>query len=119
MITPSQCRAARGLLDWTRQELADAARIGVATIRLFEGDAAESRHAPLVQCSNGAFELAGVEFIDEKGGGPRSTPPQTPTGKVRQAIDSGLANKYRCTLRSGCALYPERSRWQPAVMTRA
>ena len=69
MITPSQCRAARGLLDWTQQELADAARIGVATIRLFEGEAAESRHATLAVLRR-AFELAGVEFIDENGGGP-------------------------------------------------
>jgi transcriptional regulator with XRE-family HTH domain len=69
MITPSQCRAARGLLDWTQQELADAARIGVATIRLFEGEAAESRHATLAVLRR-AFELAGIEFIDENGGGP-------------------------------------------------
>ena len=69
MITPSQCRAARGLLDWTQQELADAARIGVATVRLFEGDAAESRQATLAVLRQ-AFELAGVEFIDENGGGP-------------------------------------------------
>jgi transcriptional regulator with XRE-family HTH domain len=59
----------RGLLDWTQQELADAARIGVATIRLFEGEAAESRHATLAVLRR-AFELAGVEFIDENGGGP-------------------------------------------------
>ena len=69
MITPSQCRAARGLLDWTQQELADAARIGVATVRLFEGDAAGSRQATLAVLRQ-AFELAGVEFIDENGGGP-------------------------------------------------
>ena len=69
MITPSQCRAARGLIDWTQQDLADAARIGVATIRLFEGEAAESRHATLAVLRR-AFELAGVEFIDENGGGP-------------------------------------------------
>jgi hypothetical protein len=31
----------------TQQELADAARIGVATVRLFEGNVAESRHATL------------------------------------------------------------------------
>ena len=69
MISPSQCRAARGLLDWTQQELADAARIGVATVRLFEGDAAESRQATLSVLRR-AFELAGVDFIDENGGGP-------------------------------------------------
>jgi transcriptional regulator with XRE-family HTH domain len=69
MISPSQCRAARGLLDWTQQQLADAARIGVATVRLFEGESAGSRHATLAMLRQ-AFELAGVEFIDENGGGP-------------------------------------------------
>jgi transcriptional regulator with XRE-family HTH domain len=69
MIGPAQCRAARGLLDWTQQELADAARIGVATVRLFEGNGAESRYATLAVLRR-AFESAGVEFIDENGGGP-------------------------------------------------
>jgi transcriptional regulator with XRE-family HTH domain len=69
MITASQCRAARGLLDWTQQQLADAARIGVATVRLFESEAAETRHATLAVVKR-AFELAGIEFIDENGGGP-------------------------------------------------
>jgi transcriptional regulator with XRE-family HTH domain len=68
MITAAQCRGARGLLDWTQQELADAARIGVATIRLFEGEAAEARHATTAMLRQ-ALELAGVEFIDENGGG--------------------------------------------------
>jgi transcriptional regulator with XRE-family HTH domain len=69
MITASQCRAARGLLDWTQQELADAARIGVATVRQFEGDGAETRQATLAVL-RWAFESAGVQFIDENGGGP-------------------------------------------------
>ena len=64
MITPSQCRAARGLLDWTQQELANAARIGVATVRLFEGGVGDSRQATLVMLRQ-AFESAGVEFMDE------------------------------------------------------
>ena len=68
MITASQCRAARGLLDWTQQELADAARIGVATVRLFESEATETRQATLAVL-RAAFEHAGIEFIEENGGG--------------------------------------------------
>jgi len=68
MVTASQSRAARGLLDWTQQELADAARVGVATVRIFEGEAAETRPAILAALRR-ALELAGVEFIDENGGG--------------------------------------------------
>ncbi len=80
MITASQCRAARGLLDWTQQELADAARIGVATVRLFEGNATESRQATLAVLRQ-ALELAGVEFIDANGGGPGVRLREAPAGK--------------------------------------
>ena len=57
------------MVDWTQQELADAAHIGVATIRLFESETAETRHATIAVLKS-AFESAGVEFIDENGGGP-------------------------------------------------
>jgi transcriptional regulator with XRE-family HTH domain len=50
-------------LDWTQQELADAARIGVATVRLFESEATETRQATLAVLRQ-AFELAGVEFTN-------------------------------------------------------
>jgi transcriptional regulator with XRE-family HTH domain len=69
MITAPQCRAGRGLLDWTQQKLAEAARIGVATVRQFEGGGAETRQATLAVLK-WALESAGVEFIDENGGGP-------------------------------------------------
>jgi transcriptional regulator with XRE-family HTH domain len=69
MITSEQCRAARGLLDWSQQELADNAAVGIVTVRQLEADV----HAPRRSTLNVirlAFEKAGVEFIDENGGGP-------------------------------------------------
>jgi transcriptional regulator with XRE-family HTH domain len=63
MITASQCRAARGLLNWTQQELADAAHIGVATVRLFESEATMTRESTLVLLRR-AFESAGVELTN-------------------------------------------------------
>ena len=69
MITPAQCRAARGLLDWSQQELADRAEIGIVTVRQLEAGARESHRATL-QVVRRSFESAGVEFIDENGGGP-------------------------------------------------
>lgn len=68
MITPAQCRAARGLLDWSQKDLAEAARVGIVTIRQFEAAAAEPRNATL-EAIGRAFEAAGVEFIPENGGG--------------------------------------------------
>lgn len=69
MITREQSRAARGLLDWSQAELAEAAIIGVVTVRQFETGAHEPRRLTLHAIKQ-AFEAAGVEFIDENGGGP-------------------------------------------------
>jgi transcriptional regulator with XRE-family HTH domain len=69
MITSSQCRAARGLLDWTQQELANRAGVGTVTVRQFEGGLNEPRRATL-EVIRRALEAAGVEFIQEDGGGP-------------------------------------------------
>lgn len=69
MITPAQCRAARALLDWSQQQLADAARVGNATIRNFEGGKSSPQNATLTVLRT-ALESAGVEFIPENGGGP-------------------------------------------------
>jgi DNA-binding XRE family transcriptional regulator len=35
-LSPEQCRAARGLLDWTQEELAEKANVSRSTIRDFE-----------------------------------------------------------------------------------
>jgi transcriptional regulator with XRE-family HTH domain len=68
MLTPAQCRAARGLLDWTQQQLADRARVGVVTIRLLEAGQTLPRRATLDVIER-AFEAAGVELISSNGGG--------------------------------------------------
>lgn len=69
LITSAQCRAARVLLDWTEQQLAEAARIGNATIRNFESGRSSPQNATL-DVLRWAFETAGVIFIDENGQGP-------------------------------------------------
>jgi transcriptional regulator with XRE-family HTH domain len=68
MVTSSQCRAARALLDWSQQQLAEAAQVGVVTVRQFEGGGAQPR-AATVTVIRTALEAAGVEFIPENGGG--------------------------------------------------
>jgi len=68
MITPAQSRAARALIGWTQQELADRARVGVVTVRQFEAGNIEPRRATLDVIER-ALQSAGVEFIDENGGG--------------------------------------------------
>ena len=68
MITPEQSRAARGLLGWTQQELANKAGVGVVTVHQLEAGMSRPRRATL-EVIRRAFEIAGVEFIDENGGG--------------------------------------------------
>jgi transcriptional regulator with XRE-family HTH domain len=68
MISPSQCRAARGLLDWSQQELADKAKVGIVTVRQLEAGTHQPRRATL-DVVRRCLEAAGVEFIEENGGG--------------------------------------------------
>lgn len=67
-VTPALCRAARGLLGWNQYELAEAANVGVNTLRNFEA----GRSAPMANnlaAIQTALEGAGIEFIPENGGG--------------------------------------------------
>ena len=63
MLTSAQCRAARGLLDWSQQRLADAAGVGVVTVRQFEAGKGEPRRATLTVIEQ-ALKAAGVEFTN-------------------------------------------------------
>jgi transcriptional regulator with XRE-family HTH domain len=69
MLTPGQCRAARGLIGWNQQELADRAHIGIVTVHQFEAGLSQPRRITL-EVIRRAFEAAGLEFIDGNGGGP-------------------------------------------------
>ena len=69
MLTIEQLRAARGLLGWSQSVLAARAGLSLPTVKRVEAD--------LVRVSDEArdklrraLETAGVEFIDENGGGP-------------------------------------------------
>jgi hypothetical protein len=63
-------RAARALLRWSALDLAEASKVGVATIRrveVIDGEISvtQANEAALRH----ALEAAGVEFIDDNGGG--------------------------------------------------
>ncbi len=64
MLTPEQCRAARGLLAWSQVELAEKAQLGVVTVHQLEAGSARPRRSTL-DVIRRAFEAAGVEFIDQ------------------------------------------------------
>jgi transcriptional regulator with XRE-family HTH domain len=86
MLTAAQCRAARGLLDWSQQGLAEKARVGIVTIRQLEAGVTEPRRATL-DVVRRALEAAGVEFIDENGGGPGVRLRKRTSGKSRKSAE--------------------------------
>ena len=69
MISAAQCRAARALLKWSQQDLARESEISDVTIRHFEIGKTEPQKGTLVVLRQ-TLEAAGIEFIDENGGGP-------------------------------------------------
>ena len=70
-LTSGQIRAARAFLRWRAKDLARESAVGVATIRRAELTEDEtSMTAPNDLSIRRALEAAGVEFIDENGGGP-------------------------------------------------
>ncbi len=83
MITSAQCRAARGLIGWSQQDLASRANVGTVTVHQLESGVSRPRHATL-EVIRRAFEVAGVEFIDENGGGAGVRLRKEPDGKKRK-----------------------------------
>jgi hypothetical protein len=85
-LASSQIRAARALLRWSAEDLARASALGLATIRRAENSDNETSMTAANDLSvRRALEAAGVELIDENGGGPgvrlRKRPrPKAPKG---------------------------------------
>ncbi len=68
-ISPSQCRAARALIEWTEERLAKAARVSDRTIIDFERGSKVPPSASL-EAIEKALLAAGVEMICEDKAGP-------------------------------------------------
>ncbi len=66
MITASQLRAARGMLDWTRNDLAKAASLSPETIKNIEHGVFRPQEATADQIRR-AFAMHDVEFTDDEG----------------------------------------------------
>ena len=67
ILGPAQCRAARGLVAWSQDQLARNASVGNSTVRDFE----KGRRVPQddnLTAIRRALEDAGVEFIPAKSG---------------------------------------------------
>ncbi|MER8524542.1 MULTISPECIES: helix-turn-helix transcriptional regulator [unclassified Mesorhizobium] len=67
-ILPQQVRAARALIDWTRDDLANASGLTVRTLARIESSQTIPRQTTLEALAK-ALEAAGIEFISQNGGG--------------------------------------------------
>ena len=71
LLTSEQLRAARAMLRLEQKALSDASKVSLATIKRLEGIRGQLiANRPTIAALQGALESAGVEFIDENGGGP-------------------------------------------------
>ena len=70
-ITGEQMGAARGLLRWTQQDLADASGISSFTVKRLEAmRGTVSAHSDTINNIVDAFNKAGIKFIESDNGGP-------------------------------------------------
>jgi predicted transcriptional regulator len=76
MITPRQIKAARALLGWSQQHLADRAIVSVNALARLEAGKVDPRLSTLTALQK-AFARGGVEFLPagEKGEGLRLVDP--------------------------------------------
>jgi predicted transcriptional regulator len=68
IISPAQCRAGRALLEITQTQLAASAALGLSTVVDYEKERRQVSPES-VEAIRRALVRAGVEFIDENGGG--------------------------------------------------
>ena len=71
MITSAQIRGARGLLNWSRRELAENSGVSFASMmRLESFDGVPASNFKTLEAIKKAFEDAGIEFIGTPEDGP-------------------------------------------------
>jgi ribosome-binding protein aMBF1 (putative translation factor) len=67
LISSGQIRAARGLIDWSQQQLAAATKLSVQTIKRMEGHRGPAGSTEAnVDAVRRALENAGVIFLESK-----------------------------------------------------
>jgi predicted transcriptional regulator len=70
VLTIEQLRAARGLLGWSQTKLAQRAGFSLPTVKRLEAGVGPRVSDEARSKIQRTLETAGVEFIEENGGGP-------------------------------------------------
>ncbi len=77
-MMPAQLRAARALLNWTQEHLAQEAKVSLNTIKSFEAGDTDPRQSTIIALKR-TLSVAGVEFLEgtrDHGPGVRLREPQ-------------------------------------------
>ena len=64
-ITPKQCRAARILLEWKQEDLQIYSKLGITTIRDFEGEKRDLSYRSIRDIKE-VFEKNGIVFENDE-----------------------------------------------------
>ena len=97
-LTASQIRAARGVLNWSQEELAEASTLSIATIRKLElGNISPRGNTNQLICQ--AFENAGLEFIEPNG--VRQRPEEIFVYQGEDGVKEFFDDVYETSLKTG------------------
>lgn len=109
LISSKQIKAARAILDWSQDTLAEASSLSIATIRKLEAGSASPRGKTNSQLKR-AIEHAGLEFIHPNG--VRERPEEIKLYKGVQGIHDFFNDVYDDVLKYGgdivCVIQSER-----------
>ena len=70
MLSPQQCRAARGWLSWSQEDLSKRANVGLSTLKDFES----GKRSPMrnnLEAMRRVLEEAGIALLFDDGGNPQ------------------------------------------------
>lgn len=70
MISPSQSRAARGLIGWSQTRLGEAASLSLPTVKRFEAGVRGRVSLEAIETIRAALQAAGIIFIPSNGNSP-------------------------------------------------
>lgn len=108
-VSPSQIRAARALLTWNQQELANRAKVAASTVADFE----RGKRSPVannLEAMRAALESGGITFLP--GGAIAGPPPElqnptlAPTGKPIRLIEATDLSQW-AERRDSQAMFPQ------------
>lgn len=97
-ISARQIKAARALLDWSQEDLAEACELSIATIRKLELGHISPRNTTNQQISK-TFEDAGLQFIDPEG--VRRTPEDLSVYQGREGVIAFFDDVYQTARKKG------------------